>query len=102
MKKALERVSKLEAVAGIKPKQNPFFKPTKKLPYTPLDWTADELFNMMMGDESLGEKESKTDWTEWDKDEGENLMRKEFLSKLTTKQLRILIEKIEELSKDDH
>ena len=52
MKNIMERLTKLEAVAGIMPRGNPFVA-HKSFPFTNRDWTTDELFKLFMGDESL-------------------------------------------------
>jgi hypothetical protein len=91
-----DRLSKLEAVAGIVPNKNPFKPPRKSYPLATQDWTTDELFRLFMGEESLKEKEAKTDWDEWNSDEGQNPARRAFLVELTDEQLRQLIKSIKE------
>lgn len=96
MRNIQDRLSRLELVAGVKPKKNPFEVLPKPLPFSTKDWATDELYRLFMGEESLKEKEVKTDWTEWESDEGQNSLCGAFLSQLTTEQLRLLESRIRE------
>ena len=97
MRNIQDRLSKLELVAGIKPKKNPFEVLPKPLPFSTQDWTTDELYRLFMGEELLKEKEAKTDWTEWESNKGHNSLCGAFLKQLTTEQLRLLESRIREL-----
>lgn len=83
------------------PYRNPFKAPRKYYPLAIQDWTTDELFRLFMGEESLKEKEAKTDWTEWKSGGDKDSVRK-FCSELTTEQLRQLIKKMKETDIVEH
>lgn len=96
MRNIQDRLSKLELVAGVKPKKNPFEILPKPLPFSARDWKADELFRLFMGEESLKEKEDKTDWTEWRSNDHQNPLCGAFLRQLNIEQLRLLESRIRE------
>lgn len=96
MKYIKDRLSKLETVAGIVPNKNPFKAScNKSFPLAIQDWTTDDLFRLLMGEESLKEKEAKTDWSEW-KSGGDRDSVQKFCRELTVEQLRKLIKRIKE------
>lgn len=81
MSKPQDRISKLETMAGIEGKRNPF-KDKQSFAFTPDDWTACEWFQCIMGDESLVDKFSRTNW--------EGFVNESFLNQLSDDDLRAL------------
>ncbi|MHB1407795.1 MAG: hypothetical protein ACYCV0_19675 [Desulfitobacteriaceae bacterium] len=90
MGKPQDRVSKLETMAGIEGKRNPF-KGKQSFAFTPDDWTVNEYFRYRMGDESLMDKSSRTNW--------EGFTGEPFLSQLSDDNLRAIIDRLEQQEK---